>query len=133
MFLAYFETSRDVGQSLPAPEAGYIPAANRRYAICMTFHSRLGAIGTLASFLPLGAIVMVSVIPGANSEFDAAKGSAIVTIYLVGQHGAIFTGFPCMLSGCVLSAVFLVWADYLRRSDGGDGSGAVGDCGDRGD
>lgn len=98
----------------------------------MTLHSKIWAIGTLVLFLPLGAFVMIGGVPGAGSDHDALRGLAIVTTFLVAKHGALFTGLFFMVSGCVLASVFLVWGDYLRRSDG-EGSGAVGDRSDGGD
>ena len=75
---------------------------------------------------------MIGGIPGADSDLEALQGLAIITSFWVGKHGAFLTGIIYVLIGCALSAVFLVWGDYLRRADG-DGSGAVGDCGDGGD
>ena len=98
----------------------------------MTRHSKVWAIGALALFIPFGAIVAAGVIPWANSDLEPLKDLAAVTSFLVGKHGAIFTGLFFMMIGFCLAALFLVWGDYLRRSDGG-GGGALGDCGDGGD
>ncbi len=108
------------------------PQSNATHVV-MTRHSKIWAIGTLAIFLPFGAIVMVGFVPEANSGNEALEDLAIIVAHLVGKHGSFLTGLFFMLIGCILASLFYFWGDSLRRNDGGDGSGLLDGCGDSGD